>query len=308
MLGDILRFNRRAAADLAAGRLAGLSLGDCLAGGGYSARFRDDYLLAMGAAIWSTTPARMLEFPAQAFVAFCDNHRLLHLSRPVWRTVDGGSRTYVERMTAAFRGRLRLRTPVRRIERDAAGVLVRDETGAVERFDHVVLACRPDRALGLLADPHPDEAMVLGAIRFAENDVWLHRDRSLMPRRRAAWSSWNVLKGSGPTAAASCTYWMNAIQGIDPSRPLFVSLNPATPPRDRLVFGRYAYAHPRYDAAAIAAQARLPGIQGARRAWFCGAWTGHGFHECGLRSGLDAAESLGAAIPWRAARLALAAE
>jgi predicted NAD/FAD-binding protein len=113
MLGDILRFNRRAAADLAAGRLAGLSLGDYLAGGGYSARFRDDYLLAMGAAIWSTTPARMLEFPAQAFVAFCDNHRLLHLSRPVWRTVDGGSRTYVERMTAAFRGRLRLRTPVR---------------------------------------------------------------------------------------------------------------------------------------------------------------------------------------------------
>lgn len=309
MLGDILRFNARAPADLRAGRLGDLSLGEYVAGLGLSAGFRDDYLLPMGAAIWSTSPAAMLAFPARAFVAFCDNHRLLHRRRPVWRTVAGGSRRYVERLTEPFRDRLRLGCPVARLERLGTGVRVTDEAGRQERFDAAVVAVHADQALGLLADADPGERAVLGPVSYGRSDVYLHRDPSLMPRRRSAWSSWNVAKPGGPAGSAGCTYWMNAIQGLDPSRPVFVSLNPPRIPGPTLTFRRYAYEHPLYDRAAIAAQERLPEIQGRRRTWFCGAWTGLGFHEDGLVSGLEAARALGAAVPWpEPAAMAAAAE
>jgi predicted NAD/FAD-binding protein len=301
MLLEVLRFNRAAIRDRETGALAGLSLGEYLARSRYSRRFRDDYLIPMGAAIWSMSPAAMLRFPAESFVAFFENHHLLQWERPVWRTIAGGSRSYVERMTAPYRDRIRTGRPVVSVRRTGAGVVVTDATGHAETFDRVIMATHSDEALALLHDPTTAEREVLGAIRYRDNDVWLHRDASLMPRRRRAWSAWNVIQGDDPEADLCVTYWMNALQRIDRSRPLFVTLNPQQRPAEALTFGRFTYAHPQYDAPAIAAQKRLPEIQGADRIFYCGAWTAYGFHQDGLASGLAAAEALGGRAPWRAA-------
>lgn len=319
MIREILRFNRECVADLDAGRLGGLSLGDYLASRGYGRGFRDDYVVPMGAAIWSTPDADLLAFPAASFVRFFRNHRLVDADRPVWRTVSGGSREYVQRLLAPLKaaGRVRLGDPVVRVERTAERASVRTASGAVDDFDGVIFATHADETLGLLDAPTADERAILGAVRYLPNRVLLHRDPRLMPRRRAVWASWNYLR---PTAGAnpegvSVTYWMNRLQNLDPTRPLFVTLNPAEEPDEALVFGRYTYEHPQFDAAAVAAQQRLPTIQGRNRSWFCGAWTGYGFHEDGLASGLAVAEGLGGVIPWRpetlkpaAAALAEAAE
>jgi len=299
VIRDIVRFNRRGAADLYAGRLEGLTLGDYLARERYSKRFREDYVIAMGSAIWSMPPGDILEFPAASFLSFFENHRLLRLDRPTWRTVAGGSRSYVARMTAAYREGLRLETPVARITREPDGVRVATQAGDEALYDEVVLACHCDQALAMLANPTPEERAMLSAIRYRDNAVYLHRDASLMPRSRNAWAAWNVIKSNRD--AVCVTYWMNALQGLDPERPLFVSLNPPRPPRAETIFARYDYAHPQFDQPAIAAQAALAGLQGADRLWFCGAWTKYGFHEDGLHSGLAVAEALGAAAPWRIA-------
>ncbi len=175
----------------------------------------------------------------------------------------------------------------------------------------MVIASHSDEALALLGDASPREQAVLGAIGYRPNDVWLHRDASLMPRRKAAWAAWNVRRAQDVDAEICVTYWMNALQpSIERRHPLFVTLNPPEPPREDLVFGRYNYAHPQYDGPALAAQLEVPALQGERRTWFCGAWTGYGFHEDGLASGLRVAESLGAVVPWRLSdrRLVAAAE
>jgi predicted NAD/FAD-binding protein len=300
MLLEVLRFNRAAIRDRASGSLAGLSLGEYLAQGRYSRRFRDDYLIPMGAAIWSMSAAAMLRFPAESFVAFFENHHLLQWERPVWRSVVGGSRSYVERITEPFRHRIRSGCPVVSVRRTSAGIIVTDASGTAETFDHVVMATHSDEALALLSDPTPAETHVLGSIGFRDNDVWLHRDASLMPRRRRAWSAWNVIQGDDPEADLCVSYWMNALQRIDRSKPVFVTLNPPQPPAEHLTFGRYSYAHPQYNAAAIAAQRQLHEIQGNGGIWYCGAWTAYGFHQDGLASGLDVAEALGASVSWRA--------
>jgi uncharacterized protein len=310
MLAEMGRFNRMAPIDRRAGVLAGLTLGDYLALRKFSTRLRDDYLIPMGAAIWSMPIAGMLEFPAESFISFFENHHLMSWNRPQWRTVSGGSRRYVEVLTAPFAGRARLESAVTRILRHDLGVDVQDASGRARRFDQVIIAAHSDQALAMLGDASPSERAVLTPIRYAGNDVYLHRDPRLMPKRTAAWSSWNVLKGEDGRVPVAVTYWMNALQGIDPHCPLFVSLNPPFSPRQDLTFARLAYDHPQYDRAALAAQGKLDTIQGVRRTWFCGAWTGHGFHEDGLRSGLAVAETLGATIPWRLAgrRLLEAAE
>jgi predicted NAD/FAD-binding protein len=261
-----------------------------------------DYLAPMGAAIWSTPADEMLDFPAENFVAFFNNHRLLQYDRPVWRTVQGGSRRYVEKMTAAFRDQLRLGCAVTSIERTAHGVIVHDIHGRSDSYDHVVIASHSDQALAMLSDADSRERAILGAIGYAPNTVYLHRDPGLMPKRRRAWASWNFLRWRREGTAendVAVTYWMNQLQGIDHDKPLFVSLNPPFEPDPALTFGRYICEHPQYNAAAFAAQKRLDEIQGRRHTWFCGAWTGYGFHEDGLRSGLAVAEALGAAVPWR---------
>jgi predicted NAD/FAD-binding protein len=303
MLRDILTFNEKSTEDFRAGRLAGLTLGKYFAARKFAPRLLTDYLAPMAAAIWSAPAHRMLDFPAENFVAFFSNHRLLQYDRPIWRTVKGGSQRYVEKLTAAFRDRLRLGCAVTSIERTPHGVVVGDSHGRRDTYDHVVIASHSDQALAMLSDASPHERAILGDIRYAPNIVYLHRDPKLMPKRRRAWASWNFLrwKREGDTVNdVAVTYWMNRLQGIDDDKPLFVSLNPPFEPDPALTFGRYICDHPQYNAAAFAAQKRLGEIQGKRRSWFCGAWTGYGFHEDGLRSGLAVAESLGAPVPWRA--------
>jgi predicted NAD/FAD-binding protein len=304
MLRDILTFNTKSVEDYAAGRLEGISLGDYFRKNHFAPRLLTDYLAPMGAAIWSAPAAEMLDFPAENFVAFFSNHRLLQYDRPVWRTVKGGSASYVEKLTAAFRDRIRLGCAVTSVERTAHGVAVHDSHGGHETYDHVVMACHSDQALAMLSDACDRERSILGAIGYSPNMVYLHRDERLMPRRRQAWASWNFLRWRRERSAdrsndVAVTYWMNNLQGIAHDKPLFVSLNPPFPPAPELTFGKYVAEHPQYNAAAFDAQKRLPEIQGARHTWFCGAWTGYGFHEDGLRSGLAVAEALGAVVPWR---------
>jgi uncharacterized protein len=302
MLRDILSFNQQSVEDHQAGRLAGLTLGDYFRQRHFAPRLLTDYLAPMGAAIWSAPSAEMLNFPAENFVAFFNNHRLLQYDRPVWRTVKGGSRRYVEKLTAAFRDRMRLGCAVTSVERTAHGVVVHDNHGRSDTFDHVVIAGHSDQALAMLSDADADERAILGAIGYAPNTVYLHRDIRLMPKRRRAWASWNFLRRQRRELMANdvaVTYWMNQLQGIDENKPLFVSLNPPFAPAEDLTFGKYMCEHPQYTAAAFAAQKRLGDIQGRRHTWFCGAWTGYGFHEDGLRSGLAVAEALGTFAPWR---------
>lgn len=304
MLAEIARFYRTMrAADPAA--LETVSLGDFVERGGYSGQFRDQHLLPMAAAIWSGTLRSMLEFPAAAFLRFCNNHGLLQLSkRPRWRTVSGGSREYVNRMAdefaGLFGGRIRLSRPVHALRRGADAVTV-EADGDVTAYDHVVVAAHGDGALAMLADPSDEERRVLGGFRYQPNRAVLHRDPALMPRRRRAWASWNYLsdRASDPEEPVSVTYWMNRLQNLGDAPPIFLSLNPAAEPRTDLVEREFLYDHPQYDQAAIEAQRRLPVIQGHRRTWFCGSYWGHGFHEDALVSGMAVARALGVEAPWR---------
>lgn len=294
---DILRFNKSAVKDLAAGRMTGRSLGDYLAHGRYSDSFMLDYLLPMGAAIWSAPLGEMMDFPAETFANFFRNHGLLSINdRPQWYTVQGGSREYVKRLLADRNFALHLHMPVHAVQRDIDGVNIVTSRGT-SRFDQVILACHADQALRLLDDQAtPQERSLLGNFRFQPNRAVLHRDPALMPRRRKVWASWNYL--SEPRRdlqrRVGLTYWMNLLQSIDSSRPLFVTMNPVAEPREDLVFAEFAYEHPLFDRAAIDAQGRLGEIQGKDRLWFCGAWCKYGFHEDGFTSGLRVAEALGA--------------
>ena len=251
MLRDILVFNRQSIEDRAAGRLAGLTLGEYFGHRQFAPRLLTDYLAPMGAAIWSAPAQEMLNFPAENFVAFFHNHRLLQYDRPVWRTVKGGSQRYVQRMTSSFRERLRLGCAVTSIERKPHGVVIRDSHGGSDVYDQVVIASHSDQALRMLGDADPRERSVLGEIGYSPNTVYLHRDPRLMPRRKRAWASWNFLRwtreGSTENDVA-VTYWMNRLQNIDADKPLFVSLNPPFEPAPGLTFGKYICEHPQYNA------------------------------------------------------------
>lgn len=316
MLREILRFNRICVADRDSGWIGHSTIGDYLARRRFSATFRENYLIPMAAAVWSTPRAQMLDYPASAFITFFQNHRLLHADRdrPIWRTVTGGSKNYLEKLLAPLAGKIHVGTEVRNIVRDALGVTVTTDTLPPERFDDVVIAAHSDQALAMLGDATSVEEKVLSAIPYRPNRVVLHRDPMMMPKRRGAWSSWNYARSTleSDNDNVCVTYWMNRLQGIDERYPLFVSLNPIVEPREELVFGEWTFDHPQFDARALSAQARLDDIQGVRNTWFAGAWTAHGFHEDGLRSGLNVAAALGATIPWRPERpapeLALAAE
>lgn len=301
MLQDITRFYRNASRDTLSGGAAGVSLGDYLAAGGYGAAFRDDHLLPMAAAIWSAPCAEILSYPAAAFLRFHHNHGLLQLTdRPVWRTVTGGSSTYVQKLRSTFSGEARVGAPVRQVQREADAVVVTGD-GWTETFDHVVFACHADQALALIAHPDPAEIEVLGAFRYSLNRAVLHGDEALMPKRRRAWASWNHIgQRDRPDAACAVTYWMNRLQGLPEARPFFVTLNPPDALREETVLHEEIYEHPLFDTAALDAQERLWSLQGTRRSWFCGAYFGSGFHEDGLQAGLAVAEALGnVRRPWR---------
>lgn len=301
MLADILRFNRLATGlardgmETPAGSLDG-SIGDFLDAHRFSAAFRDWYFLPMIACIWSCPTEQMLRFPMATLIRFCHNHGLLQVTgRPPWRTVRGGGQRYVARMLESLED-VRPGMAVRRVRRLAAGVEIATDAGS-ERFDAVVLACHSDQALALLADPSDAERAVLGAIRYQANRAVLHTDSGVLPRRRKAWAAWNYERapGAGREGSSVCLHYLiNLLQPLPFDRPVVVSLNPLVEPAAGSVHADIAYAHPVFDAAAVAAQARLPDLQGVRDTWFCGAWTRHGFHEDGLVSGLGVAAQIAA--------------
>ncbi|MEL6435658.1 MAG: FAD-dependent oxidoreductase [Pseudomonadota bacterium] len=301
MIKDILRFNRMAIEDRDGGAIDRLTIGQYLAKRKFSARFRDDYLIPMAAAIWSTPKVKMLDFPAKAFINFFENHRLLEIAPPIWQTVSKGSRSYHDKMRAALAD-VRLGDPVSAITRAANGSVLINSAKGTEAYDDVVIAAHSDQALAMLADADRDERAILGAIPYKENRVVLHRDASFMPQRKKAWAAWNYLRETacGEESEICLTYWMNRLQNIDSQYPLFVTLNPTREPEPGTVFGEWSFAHPQFDANAMAAQSMLPAIQGHRNTWFAGAWTGYGFHEDGLKSGLAVARALGGHIPWEA--------
>ncbi|MCJ0824715.1 FAD-dependent oxidoreductase [Luteimonas sp. 50] len=300
MLRDLRRFYRAAPGllDHAGG---GPSLGDYLDENGYGAAFRDLHLVPMASALWSSPAAAIMRFPAKYLVRFMANHHMLQLTgRPAWRVVEGGSRSYVEAMASDWRVQVRLRRPVRGIARDAHGVRVRCDHG-VERYDQVVLACHADEALALLDDPGQGEREILGAFAFQANDTVLHTDAALLPRNRKAWAAWNAHVPADPAQGCTVSYCMNLLQGLEAAKPLVVTLNRTDDIDPATMLVRRSYRHPVYTHAMVAAQARKHEIQGMDRTWFAGAYWGWGFHEDGMRSGVEVAGALGVAWPGAAA-------
>ncbi len=301
MLRDIVRFYREAPKLLNDPSSVGMTLGEYLVRQNYGHRFIYDHLLPMGAAIWSCTIGEMLAFPALSFVRFFQNHGLLKIkNRPQWRTVRGGSRTYVKAILETLRGKVHKGRAISSLTRLPGGVHVQDAEGLSETFDHVIIGAHADQALAMLADAGEEEKRILGAFRYQANRAVLHRDPILMPKRPKAWSAWNYLANATRErqAKVSVTYWMNVLQNIDRRTPLFVTLNPIVEPAQTHKIREFIYDHPVFDKAAIEAQGEVGRIQGVRRTWFCGAYMGYGFHEDGLSAGLAVAEALGAQRPW----------
>lgn len=292
MLRGIFKFNKRAARDHEAGTLGKESLGHWLKRHRFSKVFIQRYLLPMGAAIWSTPADEIMDFPARSFLQFFYNHRLINRDRPQWRTVSGGSREYVKKITQSFADQLRLNAEVSEVRRTPDGVAL-IANGHIQHFDEVIFACHTDQAKAILKDPTPEEASLLSRVRYLPNDVYLHCDERLMPKRKITWSAWNYMTQKGADSKVmTVSYWMNRLQNLDHRYPVFVTLNPLTPPSKDKTFGHYTYDHPQFDASALQAQEDLPQVQGSHRAWFCGAWAGYGFHEDGLQSALRVVEAM----------------
>ena len=302
MLRDVLRFNRLAT-DIAVRNAEGelmQPLRAFLKQHAFSPEFQDWYFLPMLGCIWSCPTDQMLEFPVATMIRFCHNHGLIQVTdRPQWWTVTGGARHYVEKITAQIQDK-RLSTPVARIERDAQGVWLHSR-GQTERFDKVVLATHSDQSLALLGDASAQERAVLGAISYQANQAVLHTDKSVLPKRPLAWAAWNYERSPHPananqTQRVCLHYLLNKLQPLPFQQPVVVSLNPLQEINPRHVHGVFDYAHPVFDLAAIRAQAQVPALQGQHHTYFCGAWTGYGFHEDGLKSGLDVAARLHALL------------
>ncbi|MDD0816132.1 FAD-dependent oxidoreductase [Curvibacter sp. HBC28] len=308
MLADLLRFNRLTTQIAQAAQESALMqpLEDFLREHRFGDAFRDWYFLPMLGCIWSCPTDQMLRFPVATMIRFCYNHGLIQVSnRPAWHTVSGGSRHYVEKITAGIADK-RLNTPVRLIERDAAGVRIITD-GRAERFDRLILATHSDQALGLLRDASAAEHEVLGAISYQPNLAVLHTDARVLPQRRSAWAAWNYERAQSKereSARVCLHYLLNKLQPLPFEQPVLVSLNPVQDIDPAQILGRYEYAHPVFDQAAIRAQQRVPELQGQQHTWFCGAWTGYGFHEDGLKSGLQAARQVLNSLPQRQAQAA----
>ena len=287
MIRDILRFNREAPALLAA--MNELPLGEYLAAGRYSPQFTNDYLIPMGAAIWSTDPARMLAFPARYFVQFFHNHGMLSVDqRPQWHAICGGSARYVEKLVAPFRQRIRLNCPIESVRRLPDGVLVKPRGADTERYDQVFFASHSDQALALLTDATALEKSILGAIPYQANEAVLHTDTSLLPRARRAWAAWNYHVVNTTEGGATLTYNMNILQTLRSRHTFCVTLNHSAHIAPGKIIQRITYHHPLYTPAGVAAQARQHEINGVNRSYFCGAYWRYGFHEDGVVSALNA--------------------
>jgi len=300
MLRDLVRFYREARTRIPPGN--DMSLGEFLRRGNYSKAFLDDHLMPFAAAIWSASADTMLDYPAAAFIRFCDNHGLLQLTnRPQWRTVSGGSRTYVDKVKQAV-GESNIRTDftVSKVVRHDAGVIVESTAGEQIAADHVVIAAHADQALAMLDTPSSKELSHLGAFAYESNHAILHTDRRFMPVRKRAWCSWNYVESKAMHGKVCVSYWMNLLQNLNSSTNFFVTLNPSERPAADSVLSETEYQHPVFNSAAMAAQQKLWTMQGEQRTWFCGSYFGSGFHEDALQAGFAVAEQLGEITrPWK---------
>lgn len=296
LLREIVRFGRAGRALLAEipehASVDGPSLDDFLAAHAFAPVFVDRYLIPLGSAVWSADPATFARFPARSLLQFLDNHGLLTLvDRPRWRTIVGGSHRYLEAATRSMRAEVRTSAAVRRIERDHAGVTVTSD-GRTERFDQVVLAVHADQALAMLADPAPEEAQVLSAVRWQRNVAVLHTDASVLPRAPRAWAAWNYHRPADERGLPTVTYLMNRLQRLRSRETICVTLNREHEIDPARVHASFVYHHPVFDRAAVAAQARWDEINGVRNTWYCGAWWGYGFHEDGAASAQRVADAI----------------
>lgn len=294
MLRDVMKFNANAL-DQANDRRQ--SIGDFLENMGLGDWFRDYYLLPLSGAIWSTPVEKIMDFPAWAMIQFFENHALLHhTGQHQWYTVDGGSVEYVKRLEAELKAQgvdVRLSAPVAGIRRTELGVDIRLQNGDWQHFDEVVMATHSDDSLRLLSDPSETEAKALGAIKYQPNRVVLHADEAIMPKRRVCWSAWNYTEAEmSANGVIDLTYWMNCLQPIPESDPLFVTLNSKRPIREELIYDETTLRHPVYDLGALEAQCHVRDFNGTNNTWFCGAWMKNGFHEDGLGSAFDVAQAI----------------
>lgn len=300
MLSDLLRFNRLCTQVAMENREEELleSLQSFLDRHRFGTAFRDWYLLPMLGCIWSSPTDQMLRFPVATMIRFCHNHGLLQINhRPQWHTVVGGAKHYVEKILARVTD-ARLNCPVRRIARDSLGVSIHTDHGT-ERFDQVILASHSDQSLDLLEHPSKIECEVLGAIRYQPNRAVLHTDRTMLPKRTQAWAAWNyerAAKHDQESSRVCLHYLLNRLQPLPFSETIIESLNPIRPIAPECILAEFEYSHPVFDLEAMAAQNRLSLLQGQQRTWYCGAWTGYGFHEDGLKSGLKVAAELLASL------------
>lgn len=300
MLRDIIRFNKQAPAYIE--KDSSITLGQCLDDLKMGQWFRDYYLLAMGAAIWSCPIETIMQFPAKTFLRFFKNHGLLNIvKRPQWYTVIGGSREYVRRLMDALNGQIHKHNGAKQITpQDDGRIMVQTQNGEEQIFDQVILACHADEALSLIEKPTPREQKILGSFRYQENSIVVHNDESFMPRRKGCWASWVYLsedkKDEKPVVSLS--YWMNNLQNLKTEKPVLVTLNPGRKPKPESVMDEHVFSHPIFDQTAIDAQSHINEIQGKRGLWFCGAYQRYGFHEDGLLSAVNVAKAMGVAIPW----------
>ncbi len=300
MVRDLTRFYREAPMLLDSPG-EGPTLGDYLAQHRYGDAFRDEHLVPMASALWSSPAAQILRYPARYLVQFMANHQMLQITdRPQWRVVRGGSSNYVHALRARWPVNERLNCAVRSIRRDAAGATLESAAG-MEHFDQLVLACHSDQALALLRDADDREHAILGAMPYQANDTVLHTDASVLPRRRQAWAAWNAWLPRDSREACTVSYCMNLLQGIESPEPFVVTLNRTAAIDPDKVLARMRYHHPLYSHASVAAQKRKVEIQGKRRTWFAGAYWGWGFHEDGMRSAVEVAAALGVRWPDNAA-------
>ena len=305
---DVMRFIKIAPKQLANDEIGNITLGDWLRREGFGELFREGFLLPMGGAIWSTPTDKMMEFPAKNLLGFFDNHDLYTgLADAIqWRTVDGGSHAYVGQIIRHLGLRAQANKAVTSVNRLGGKVEINFANGDRDVADHVVFACHAPQTFAMLNAKDPEEAEVLGAFRTTQNIAILHRDPSLMPKRKKIWSSWSMITDDIRKTnrlsdePVSLTYWMNRLQSLPTKHDVFVTLNAQRRPDPALTIAEYTYAHPGYDSMTFAAQERLDDIQGRGGVWYAGAWTGWGFHEDGLKSGLRVAEALGVRPDWAA--------
>ena len=274
------------------------TLGQFLKRFNYSNKFIDYHLVPMTASIWSCPTKSILNFPIKSLLVFFENHKLLNIyNRPKWSTVNKGSREYVKKIQSLLKGEIYTNTKVNKISKSKEGIRVHYQEG-IKTFDKVILACHADQSSEILIENFSEEANLLKDFKYQKNTSILHSDINFMPKRKSVWSSWNYITETGNSGNLSITYWMNELQGINSSKPILLSLNPKILPNPDLIYGQYSYSHPILDNNAINIQKKLSSIQGKNNLWFCGAWTGFGFHEDGVKSAVEIANSHNIDLPW----------